>query len=99
MSIIEGIAEAKAHIVKYFPGAISDYIGKRKNVTLFGYGLASLTKPFFPLAQSAEMVFLARFADRIGKGIRGAPRDALVADISPKEIRGACSDLDNLWIQ
>lgn len=93
VGIIEGIAEATAHIVKIFSGAISDYIGKRKVLLLLGYGLASLTKPLFPLAQNIEIVFFARFTDRIGKGIRGAPRDALVADVAPKEIRGACFGL------
>ena len=93
VGIIEGIAEATAHIVKIFSGAISDYIGKRKVLLLLGYGLASLTKPLFPLAQNIETVFFARFMDRIGKGIREAPRDALVADVAPKEIRGACFGL------
>ncbi|MDY7565148.1 MFS transporter [Pseudomonas sp. RTC3] len=93
LGFIEGVAEATALIVKVFSGAISDYFGKRKSLLLVGYGLAALTKPLFPLAHSAEMVFTARFLDRIGKGIRGAPRDALVADISPPEIRGACFGL------
>jgi MFS family permease len=93
LGLIEGIAEATALIVKVFSGAISDYFGRRKSLLLVGYGLAALTKPLFPLAHSAEMVFTARFLDRIGKGIRGAPRDALVADISPPEIRGACFGL------
>lgn len=93
LGLIEGIAEATALIVKVFSGAISDYFGRRKGLLLIGYGLAALTKPLFPLAHSAEMVFTARFLDRIGKGIRGAPRDALVADISPEQIRGACFGL------
>jgi MFS family permease len=93
LGLIEGIAEATALIVKVFSGAISDYFGRRKGLLLLGYGLAALTKPLFPLAHSAEMVFTARFLDRIGKGIRGAPRDALVADISPAQIRGACFGL------
>lgn len=93
LGLIEGIAEATALIVKVFSGAISDYFGRRKGLLLVGYGLAALTKPLFPLAHSAEMVFTARFLDRIGKGIRGAPRDALVADISPEQIRGACFGL------
>ncbi|MHC8400745.1 MFS transporter [Pseudomonas sp. MDT1-17] len=93
LGLIEGIAEATALIVKVFSGAISDYFGRRKGLLLLGYGLAALTKPLFPLAHSAEMVFTARFLDRIGKGIRGAPRDALVADVSPPEIRGACFGL------
>lgn len=93
IGIIEGIAEATAMIVKVFSGALSDYIGKRKGLLLLGYGLAALTKPLFPLAHSIETVLTARFLDRIGKGVRGAPRDALVADVAPVEIRGACFGL------
>ncbi|MCI0995537.1 MFS transporter [Pseudomonas corrugata] len=93
VGIIEGIAESTAMLVKIFSGAISDFIGRRKGLLLLGYGLAALTKPLFPLAHSVEVVFTARFLDRIGKGIRGAPRDALVADVSPPEIRGACFGL------
>lgn len=88
IGIIEGIAEASAAITKVFSGAISDWLGKRKLLTVIGYGLAALTKPFFPLAHSVEMLFAARFIDRIGKGIRGAPRDALIADITPESVRG-----------
>jgi MFS family permease len=93
VGVIEGIAEATALIAKVFSGAISDYIGRRKGLILLGYGLAALTKPLFPLATSVETVFLARFLDRIGKGIRGAPRDALIADVAPSAIRGACFGL------
>lgn len=93
LGIIEGIAEATALIVKVFSGAISDFVGRRKGLMLLGYGLAALTKPLFPLASSVETVFFARFMDRIGKGIRGAPRDALVADVAPPAIRGACFGL------
>ncbi|AOX99817.1 MFS transporter [Jeongeupia sp. USM3] len=93
VGIIEGIAEATALAVKVFSGAISDFIGRRKGLLLLGYGLAALTKPLFPLATSIDTVFTARFLDRIGKGIRGAPRDALVADVAPAEIRGACFGL------
>lgn len=93
VGIIEGIAEATAMLVKVFSGAISDFIGRRKGLLLLGYGLAALTKPLFPLAHLVEVVFTARFLDRIGKGIRGAPRDALVADVAPLEIRGACFGL------
>ncbi|SHK29952.1 Predicted arabinose efflux permease, MFS family [Marinobacter antarcticus] len=89
VGIIEGIAQATALIVKVFSGVVSDMIQRRKILLLIGYGLAALTKPLFPLAESASTVFLARFVDRIGKGIRGAPRDALIADVSPQEIRGA----------
>ena len=93
VGVIEGVAEATALIVKVFSGALSDFIGRRKGLLLLGYGLAALTKPLFPLAASADMVFTARILDRIGKGIRGAPRDALVADVAPAEIRGACFGL------
>ena len=93
VGVIEGIAEATAMLTKIFSGAISDFIGRRKGLLLMGYGLAALSKPLFPLAHSVEVVFTARFLDRIGKGIRGAPRDALVADIAPAEIRGACFGL------
>ena len=89
VGIIEGIAEATAAITKVFSGALSDWLGKRKLLAALGYGLAALTKPVFPLAASITWLIAARFVDRIGKGIRGAPRDALVADISPPELRGA----------
>ncbi len=89
VGIIEGIAEATASIVKVFSGAISDWIGKRKLLAVVGYGLAAFTKPIFPLASSVGWLVAARFIDRIGKGIRGAPRDALVADIAPEHLRGA----------
>ena len=89
LGLIEGVAEGTSQIVKIFSGAISDYIGRRKVMLLAGYGLAALSKPLFPLAGSAGTVFTARFLDRFGKGIRGAPRDALIADITPPAIRGA----------
>src|SRR3954454_21328885 len=89
VGIIEGLAEATAQIVKIFSGALSDRLGKRKLLAAIGYGLAAFTKPVFPLAPSIGWLFAARFVDRIGKGIRGAPRDALVADLSPAELRGA----------
>ncbi len=89
VGIIEGIAEATAAIVKVFSGAISDWLGKRKPLAVIGYGLAAFTKPIFPLASSVGWLVAARFIDRIGKGIRGAPRDALVADIAPEHLRGA----------
>ena len=88
VGLIEGIAEATALIVKLFSGVISDITGKRKTLALIGYGLAALTKPLFPLASSLSLIVTARFIDRIGKGIRGAPRDALVADLAPPERRG-----------
>jgi len=93
VGFIEGVSEATASITKMFSGGLSDWLGKRKALAVIGYGLAAITKPLFPLAQSAEVLFLARFIDRIGKGIRGAPRDALIADITPPEIRGAAYGL------
>jgi MFS family permease len=89
VGIIEGVAEATASIVKIFSGALSDWLGKRKLLAAIGYGLAAFTKPVFPLAASVSWLVAARFVDRIGKGIRGAPRDALVADIAPAHLRGA----------
>jgi MFS family permease len=89
VGIIEGVAEATASITKIFSGALSDRLGKRKVLAAVGYGLAAFTKPVFPLASSVAWLMAARFIDRIGKGIRGAPRDALVADISPPHLRGA----------
>ena len=93
LGVIEGIAEATASITKLFSGALSDWMGRRKPLALLGYGLAAVTKPLFPLADSALTVFTARFAVRIGKGIRGAPRDALVAGLAPSELRGAAFGL------
>ena len=89
VGLIEGAAEATAAVAKVFSGVLSDRIGKRKLLVGIGYGLAAVTKPVFPLAGTAWEVLAARFVDRIGKGIRDAPRDALVADITPIEIRGA----------
>ena len=93
VGIVEGIAEATALIVKMFSGVLSDYFGKRKALAVLGYGLGAISKPLFALATSVPWVLTARFMDRIGKGIRGAPRDALVADITPPEIRGAAYGL------
>ena len=93
VGIIEGIAEATASVMKVFSGALSDYLRRRKFLMVLGYALAAFTKPVFPLAASIEWVFAARFVDRIGKGIRGAPRDALIADISPPGMRGAAYGL------
>ncbi|MBN9096339.1 MULTISPECIES: MFS transporter [Pandoraea] len=91
--VLEGVAEATAMIVKVFSGAISDWLGRRKGLLLLGYGLSALTKPLFALATSPAIVVSARLLDRAGKGIRGAPRDALIADVAPTEIRGACFGL------
>jgi len=93
VGFIEGIAEATAAIVKVFSGVLSDYLGKRKGLMVFGYALGAFTKPIFPLAPTVGWVFAARFTDRVGKGIRGAPRDALVADITPAPMRGAAYGL------
>jgi MFS family permease len=89
VGLIEGVAETTALITKIFSGALSDYLGRRKALTVLGYGLAAVTKPLFPLAGSVGLILTARLIDRIGKGIRGAPRDALVADLSPPHLRGA----------
>jgi MFS family permease len=93
VGLIEGIAEATTPITKIFSGTLSDYLGRRKFLTGLGYGLAAVTKPLFPLAFSVNAVLVARFVDRIGKGIRGAPRDALIGDLAPAELRGACYGL------
>ena len=93
VGLMEGAAEATALIVKVFSGVLSDYWGKRKPLAILGYGMGALSKPLFALAGSAGLVLTARLLDRIGKGIRGAPRDALVADITPPELRGAAFGL------
>ncbi|MBI5720267.1 MAG: MFS transporter [Burkholderiales bacterium] len=93
VGVIEGIAEATALIVKVFSGALSDRLGRRKGLALAGYTLGALTKPFFALATGVGLVIAARFVDRVGKGIRGAPRDALLADITPGGLRGAAFGL------
>jgi MFS family permease len=93
VGLVEGVAEATAAVTKVFSGALSDYLGKRKLLMVSGYALAALTKPVFPLATSVGWVFAARFVDRIGKGIRGAPRDALVAELTPPRVRGAAYGL------
>jgi MFS family permease len=86
---IEGIAEATASVTKVFSGAMSDWFSKRKFLVVLGYGLAAITKPVFPLAPSIGWLIGARLVDRVGKGIRGAPRDALLADLAPANLRGA----------
>jgi MFS family permease len=93
VGLIEGMAEATALIVKVFSGALSDYLGKRKGLAVFGYALGALTKPLFAMASSTGVIITARLLDRVGKGVRGAPRDALVADITPANIRGAAFGL------
>jgi MFS family permease len=93
VGFVEGIAEATTAITKVFSGVVSDWIGRRKILLVIGYGMAALTKPLFPLASTVELVVAARFIGRVGKGIRGAPRDALVADVTPMEQRGAAFGL------
>jgi MFS family permease len=93
VGLVEGLAEATALIVKVFSGTLSDYLGKRKGLAVFGYALGALSKPLFALAPGMGMVLSARLLDRMGKGIRGAPRDALVADITPPQLRGAAFGL------
>jgi len=93
VGLIEGAAEATALIVRVFSGVLSDYLGKRKALAVAGYGLAAITKPLFAIASTAGLVFSARIIDRVGKGIRGAPRDALVADVTPSDLRGTAYGL------
>lgn len=93
IGLIEGLAESTALIIKVFSGALSDYLGRRKWLAVLGYGLGALTKPLFAIAPGAGLVLTARLLDRVGKGIRGAPRDALVADLTPPEVRGAAFGL------
>jgi len=89
VGLIEGVAEATAAITKFFSGALSDYLGRRKLLAVLGYGLAAMTKPVFALAPTVGWVFAARLVDRVGKGLRGAPRDALIGDLAPADLRGA----------
>lgn len=93
VGLIEGLAESTALIVKVFSGVLSDYLGKRKGLAVLGYAMGALSKPLFALAPSIGFVFSARLIDRIGKGIRGAPRDALVADMAPQNLRGTAYGL------
>ncbi|HNP29921.1 MAG TPA: MFS transporter [Nitrospirales bacterium] len=93
VGFIEGFAEATALLTRMFSGVLSDYWRKRKLLTVIGYGMAALTKPLFPLASGLTTVFLARFLDRVGKGIRGAPRDALIGELAPPNLRGTCYGL------
>lgn len=93
VGLIDGLAESMTLFVKVFSGVWSDRLGKRKGLAVFGYGLSALTKPLFALSQGMGLLLTARLMDRIGKGIRGAPRDALIADITPADIRGAAFGL------
>ncbi len=93
IGLIEGLAESTALIVKVFSGVLSDFLGKRKGLAVFGYALGALSKPLFAIAPVISVVLSARLLDRVGKGIRGAPRDALVADMTPPHLRGAAFGL------
>ncbi|MDP3598172.1 MAG: MFS transporter, partial [Nitrospirota bacterium] len=93
VGLVEGLAESLALVVKVFSGTLSDYWGKRKGLALFGYTLGACTKPLFAVASGVGLVLAARLLDRIGKGVRGAPRDALVADLAPPHLRGAAFGL------
>src|ERR1700758_5565552 len=93
VGLIEGVGEATASISKLFSGWVSDRLGKRKALTVIGYGLGALSKPLFALAPAPSLVLAARFSDRVGKGIRGAPRDAMVGDMVPAGLRGAAYGL------
>lgn len=93
VGLVEGLAESLALVVKVFSGTLSDYWGKRKGLALFGYALSAFTKPLFAVASGIGLVLTARLLDRVGKGVRGAPRDALVADIAPPQLRGAAFGL------
>jgi len=93
LGLIEGAGEATGLVVRAFSGALSDFWGRRKPLAVLGYGLGALSKPLFALATGAGLVLLARVVDRVGKGIRGAPRDALVVDVTPPTVRGAAFGL------
>ena len=93
VGIVEGLAESLALVVKVFSGTLSDYLGRRKGLALFGYAVGALTKPLFAIAPDIETLLTARLLDRVGKGVRGAPRDALVAGIAPAHLRGAAFGL------
>ncbi len=93
VGLVEGVGEATALMVKVFSGVLSDYFGRRKPFAIAGYALGACSKPLFAIAQTTGMVLTARLVDRVGKGVRGAPRDALVADIAPPQLRGAAFGL------
>src|SRR5680860_1366311 len=93
LGLVEGIAEAAANIARVFSGWLSDTLQRRKALAVAGYGLAAITKPLFPIASAVWLVLAARVLDRIGKGLRGAPRDALIADVTPAAQRGAAFGL------
>jgi len=93
IGIVEGISEATFLLIRIFSGILSDYLEKRKVISVIGYAISALSKPLFPLANSVSLILLASFFDRLGKGVRESPRDALIGDIAPKAIRGACFGL------
>jgi MFS family permease len=93
VGLVEGLAESTALVVKVFSGTLSDYIGRRKGLTVLGYAMGAATKPLFAMASTTGIVLTTRLLDRVGKGLRGAPRDALVADIAPPDLRGAAFGL------
>ena len=93
VGLIEGLAESTTLMVKIFSGALSDYLGKRKHLAVFGYTLSALSKPLFAIASGIGLVLAARLTDRVGKGVRDAPRDALIADLTPPQVRGAAFGL------
>lgn len=93
VGLVEGLAESLALIVKVFSGTLSDYWGRRKGLALFGYTLSAFTKPLFAVAAGLGLILVARLLDRVGKGIRGAPRDALIADMAAPHLRGAAFGL------
>jgi len=97
VGLIEGVGESTASISKLFSGWISDRLRNRKGLTVIGYGLGALSKPIFALASTPSLVLVARFSDRIGKGIRGAPRDALVSELAPPALRGAAMGCASRW--
>jgi len=93
VGLVEGLAESTALVVKVFSGALSDYLGRRKALTVLGYAIGAVTKPLFALAPTMGVVLTARLLDRVGKGVRGAPRDAMIADLAPAHLRGAAFGL------
>ncbi len=93
VGLVEGLAESTALVVKVFSGALSDYLGRRKALTVLGYAIGAVTKPLFAMAPTMGVVLTARLLDRVGKGVRGAPRDAMIADLVPAHLRGAAFGL------
>ena len=88
LGLVEGVAEATASILKVVSGFVSDRLGKKRGIILLGYSLSGLVRPLMGLAYAWPMVLAVRFADRIGKGIRTSPRDALISQVTPEAFRG-----------